>query len=158
MWYGQVNSFVAPTQPTPEFLRDIMQLDAQLWSNLLWLSGSLLELGKCSFHQIHFDFEPGGSPIMRSGTFGTPLQIHDESTDQLVTIPAESVCMPHKTLGHQKAPAGNNGTQLHLPQTNLDFYAKLVSTSLCNCQDSWFFYSEPSIKHSWDMSCPIASF
>jgi hypothetical protein len=43
---GQVNSFVDNNQPDPEFLRAIMQIDAQLWSDLLWLSGGLLELGK----------------------------------------------------------------------------------------------------------------
>jgi hypothetical protein len=36
---GQVDSFRDTTQPTPEFLRAIMKLDAQLWNNLLWLSG-----------------------------------------------------------------------------------------------------------------------
>jgi hypothetical protein len=80
---GQVNSFRDTHQPTPEFLREIMKLDAQLWSDLLWLSGGLLELGKCSFHQVHFDFAPDGTPLMRAGTFGDPLQVHDESTDKL---------------------------------------------------------------------------
>jgi hypothetical protein len=73
----QVNEFALNTQPTPKFLRQVMKLDAQLWSDLLWLSGGLLELGKCSFHQIHFDFKQDGSPTMRGGIYGEPLQIHD---------------------------------------------------------------------------------
>ncbi len=71
---GQVNKFTDTTQPTPEFLRQIMQLDAQLWSDLLWLSGGLLKLGKCSFHQFHFDFDHDGQPMMRAGTYGSHLQ------------------------------------------------------------------------------------
>jgi hypothetical protein len=43
-----------------------------LWSNLLWLSGGLLELGKCSFHQLNFSFEPDGRPMMRTGIYGIP--------------------------------------------------------------------------------------
>ena len=105
---GQVNSFTANTQPDPAFLRAIMQLDAQLWNDLLWMSGGLLELSKCSFHQIHFDFDPDGSAHMRVGTYGSPLQVFDKLSHQHVTIPAKSVYTPHKTLGHFKAPTGSN--------------------------------------------------
>jgi hypothetical protein len=61
---GQVNSFLQDTQPNPEFLCAIMQIDAQLWSDLLWIFGGLLELDKCSFHQIHFDFAPDGKAMI----------------------------------------------------------------------------------------------
>lgn len=107
---GQTNTFVDNDQSRPELLRAIMQLDAQLWSDLLWLSGGLLELSKCSFHHIHFDFTPDGTAMMRAGTFGAPLEIHDELTDTSVTITAKSVFTSHKTLGHHKAPGGK--TQL----------------------------------------------
>jgi hypothetical protein len=123
-----------------------MKLDAQLWSDLLWLSGGLLELGKCSFHQVHFDFAPDGTPLMRAGTFGDPLQVHDESTDKLVTIPAKSVYTPHKTLGHYKAPTGDNKTQYRILLTNSDGFAKLIATSPCNRMDSWFFYTAIYLK------------
>lgn len=99
---GQVNDFKATEQPTPEFLREIMRHDAQLWSDLLWVSGGLLELNKCSFHQLHFDFASDGTPCMRAGTYGNPLEIPDASLLTNVTIPAKSVFTPHKTLGHYK--------------------------------------------------------
>jgi hypothetical protein len=107
---GQVNQFAQNTQPTPEFLCQIMQADAQLWSDLLWLSGGLLELGKCSFHQLHFDFADNGSPSMQAGTYGSPLTVQDALTASRVTIPDKSVFQTHKTLGHHKAPAGKNST------------------------------------------------
>jgi hypothetical protein len=95
-----------------------MQIDAQLWSDLIWLSGRLLELSKCSFHQIHFDFTLDGAPMMRAGTFfGNPLQVHKATTAQMVNIPAKSVFITHKTLGHHKAPAGTNKTQLQVLQS-----------------------------------------
>jgi hypothetical protein len=138
---GQTNSFLQNDQSQPELLRAIMQLDAQLWNDLLWLSGGLLELSKCSFHHIHFDFAPDGTSMMRSGKFGTPLQVHDELTNALVTIPAKSVFQSHKTLGHHKAPAGKNSTQLKVLRTCSDSTAKLVATSPCNRMDSWFYYT-----------------
>jgi hypothetical protein len=138
---GQVNSFRDTHQPTPEFLREIMRHDAQLWSDLLWVSGGLLELSKCSFHQVHFDFLPDGTPMMRAGIYGDPLLVHDALLDTKVTIPAKSVHSPHKTLGHHKAPAGANSTQRIVLHRNSDIYAKLVATSPLDRTDSWFFYT-----------------
>jgi hypothetical protein len=46
---GHVNKFNDDVQPHPDALAEIMRLDAQLWSNLLWLSGGLLELPKCLY-------------------------------------------------------------------------------------------------------------
>jgi hypothetical protein len=143
---GQVNDFESNTQPTPEFLRQIMQKDAQLWSDLLWLSGGLLELSKCSFHQIHFDFAADGSPLMRAGTYGEPMTVQDALTSDLVTIPSKSTFQTHKTLGHYKAPAGQNLTQLRILQANSDIFSRLVATSPCNRTDSWFFYTAIYLK------------
>ena len=123
-----------------------MQLDAQLWSDLLWLSGGLLELSKCSFHNLHFDFAPDGTAIPRGRIFGSPLQIKDELTNQEVTIPAKSVYTAHKTLGHHKAPAGMNNTQLQALTIQSDAYAKMIFTSPCNRMDSWFFYTAIYLK------------
>jgi hypothetical protein len=138
---GQVNNFTSNTQPTPKFLRQVMQKDAQLWSDLLWILGGLLELGKCSFHQMHFDFQADGSPIMRGGVYGDPLMVHDALTSVPVVIPAKSAYTPHKTLGHFKAPAGRNTTQLRTLQAKLDINSHQVATSTCNQRDSWYFYS-----------------
>jgi hypothetical protein len=138
---GQVNSFINNDQSQPKLLWAIMQLDAQLWNDLLWLSGSLLELSKCSFHHIHFNFSHDGTAMMRVGKFGAPLQVHDESTATAVTIAAKLVFQSHKTLGHHKVPAGKNKTQLSILWLSLDANVKLVSTSPCNRMDSLFFYT-----------------
>jgi hypothetical protein len=47
---GTVNSFASDTQPTTESLLAKMQHDPQLWHDLLWCSGGMLELPKCSYH------------------------------------------------------------------------------------------------------------
>ena len=39
---GQVNEFLSNQQPTPSALTKKMQHDAQLWSDLLWVSGGNL--------------------------------------------------------------------------------------------------------------------
>jgi hypothetical protein len=83
-----------------------MKHDAQLWSDLLWISGGLLELNKCSFHQVHYNFSPDGTPIMRPGIFGEPALTITDSMGAPVTIPAKCAYESHPTsLGHHKAPA-----------------------------------------------------
>jgi hypothetical protein len=83
---GQVNQFLAHEQPTPSQLATIMKNDAQLWSNLLWLSGGLLELPKCSYHHIHFDFDPSGKPSMRGGHVTNQIMLSDIQTGAQIKI------------------------------------------------------------------------
>jgi hypothetical protein len=58
---GKVNNFLQDQQPEPKILLKAITHDAQLWSNLLWLSGGLLELRKCSYHFLYFHFQPDGT-------------------------------------------------------------------------------------------------
>eukprot|EP00957_Ditylum_brightwellii_P199238 15187712-Ditylum_brightwellii.AAC.1 len=85
-----------------------MQQDSQLWALLLWLTGSLLELQKCSYHAIHFEFKEDGSPQFMTQVPDTPLQLKQANTREDITIPYKSVFNPHKMLGHYKAPAGTS--------------------------------------------------
>jgi hypothetical protein len=84
--------------------------------------------------------------MMRAGKFGHPLQVQDETMSQLVTTPSKYVYTTHKMLGHYKAPAGTNQTQLQVLLTTSNGYAKLVAMSPCNCMDSWFFYTAVYLK------------
>eukprot|EP00957_Ditylum_brightwellii_P077964 5926326-Ditylum_brightwellii.AAC.1 len=60
---GQANNFYY-NNVNPEKLIDQIQHDAQLWLDLLWISGSLLELDKCSYHCIYYLFLEDDTLIM----------------------------------------------------------------------------------------------
>ena len=47
-----------------ETLKEKMREDAQLWHDLLWVLGGKLELPKCGYHLVHYDFQPSGIPKM----------------------------------------------------------------------------------------------
>ena len=51
--------------------------DAQLWNDILWASGGILEHDKCSYHFMVTDFDRNGDPVLRSGQHGDPIQIRD---------------------------------------------------------------------------------
>ena len=42
-----------------------MTTDAQLWHDILWVTGGKLELTKCGYHLIYFDFDDSGIPTIR---------------------------------------------------------------------------------------------
>jgi hypothetical protein len=46
-------------------LLDVISKDSQWWASLLLLTGGLLELIKCSYHVIHFDFKPDEAHYMQ---------------------------------------------------------------------------------------------
>jgi hypothetical protein len=143
---GQVNDFLANTQPTPEQLASIMQHDAQLWSNLLWISGGLLELPKCSYHHIHFDFDHTGKPFMRGGRVAPQIMLTDNKTGTQIPITSKSVFDPHKTLGHKRAPGGKGRTQEKDTRSGSNLMGKQVSCSPLNTKESRAFYDAIYLK------------
>ena len=45
-------------------LLDKTQHDAQLWNDILFTSGSRLELSKCGYHTVFYDFLDSGIPVL----------------------------------------------------------------------------------------------
>jgi hypothetical protein len=136
---GQVNKFLNNVQPTPAQLASIMQHDAQLWSNLLWLSGGLLELPKCSYHHLHFDFDPTGKPSMRGGHVAEQIMLSDIQTGDKIPITSKSVFSPmihwdtNAHLPAKASPRANTSgktamawpskcPRVHYRQNNLGFF------------------------------------
>lgn len=83
-----------------------MTQDAQLWNDLLFQSGGMLELPKCSFHLLHFNFRSEGSPKpMAYSPDKYPIQVIDSMTGKTISIKPMQISVAHQTLGHYKAPA-----------------------------------------------------
>ena len=123
-----VNDFLSPEPASIDVLLKKMQYDGQLWNDLLWCSGGMLELPKCSYHYLYFDFLPDGSIKPRKGTFGPTLWVNSPLYGQ-TPIKQLSVYDPHKTLGHYKSPAGENKVQLQKITTKLNQVAQQITAS-----------------------------
>jgi hypothetical protein len=134
---GTVNSFASDTQPTTESLLAKMQL----WHDLLWCSGGMLELPKCSYHFLYFDYKPDGTPIPRGDQVGPSLTIQSP-TDETVDIPHKSVFNTHKTLDHHKAPVGQGITQMRkLCDKQSTLSQCLASSPATTSQASSFYHT-----------------
>jgi hypothetical protein len=86
-----------------------MKDDAQLWHDLLWCSGGKLELSKCGYHVIHFDFESNGIPHMRHSP-GESILLQNDLGEE-VQIKSKNIFQPRKNLGHFKSPKGGTIVQ-----------------------------------------------
>jgi hypothetical protein len=102
---GTCNDFQPQQQESLQTISQWMEHDAQVWNDLLWCSGGKLELPKCSFHALHFNFKPNGEPkpVLTENT--TAIRVTDAATSTSIPIPSKRSDDPHKTLGHWKAPA-----------------------------------------------------
>jgi hypothetical protein len=136
---GTVNSFASDMQPTTKSLLAKMQHNAQLWHDLLWCSGGMLELPKCSYHFLYFDYKPDGTPIPRGDQVGPSLTIQSP-TDETVDTPHKSVFNTHKTLGHHKAPAGQGTTQIQKLRAIQSTPSQCLASSLATTSQASSFY------------------
>ena len=79
---GNVNSFTKNIQPPIQELMDKMQHDAQLWHDLLWNSGGTLELPKCFYQILHWEFN-NGRPILM-GKSNSKLQVESANGEPML--------------------------------------------------------------------------
>jgi hypothetical protein len=93
-------------ETTYEGVKSMMQQDAQLWHDLLWVTGGKLELPKCGYHMIYYDFLPSGIPVMRQTPADDSVILRNEHGTE-VPIIAKDTFTPRKNLGHYKQPAEN---------------------------------------------------
>jgi hypothetical protein len=111
-------------------LIDRIRHDAQLRSDLLYVSGGKLALHKCSY--TWYDFGPSGKPIIRLGKF-------DGDVHNLIThlLADES----YKTLGTCQNPAADPTTALNTITAKSDGYATLTATAPITHREAWTFYT-----------------
>jgi hypothetical protein len=94
---------------TLQELLEKMQDNAQLWHDLLWCSESKLELSKCGYHVIYYDFEDSGIPQMRHSP-GDSITLTNNEGD-LIPIHSKNVYKTEINLGHAEGPGDTCKTE-----------------------------------------------
>ena len=87
---------------TIDQLLERVEYDAQLWHDLLWASGGKLELQKCGFHLIFYDFDQHGVPSMRKIS-DLVITLQNEKGED-IEIRTKKIDEARKNLGHWKEP------------------------------------------------------
>ena len=124
---------------TVETLKAKMKEDAQLWHDLLWISGGKLELPKCGYHLIHYEFEPSGIPTMRYIEEDSIILKNEKNED--VKINSKNIFTPRRNLGHLKAPDGNQKTQVEAIRNNAVKLSHDIVRCKCTRSEAKMVYS-----------------
>ncbi|OEU08199.1 hypothetical protein FRACYDRAFT_249987 [Fragilariopsis cylindrus CCMP1102] len=97
-----------PNDTLQELLQK-MKDDAQLWHDLLWCSGGKLELSKCGYHVIYYDFDDSGIPRMRHSP-GDSITLQNEH-EEPIPIKSKNIYQTRVNLGHAKSPGDSCNTE-----------------------------------------------
>ena len=112
-----------------------------MWAELLGATGGALELSKCSYHVMSWQFTMAGAPTLvtdRSRFKGVsvkdPVSGEDQDLDYLSPYAA------HKTLGHYKDPAGTQREQYRQLKLKSDKSVEFLYQCALTPEEVWTFY------------------
>ena len=111
--------------------------DSQLWYDILTASNQALELPKCGYHAIVFNFKPSGEPIMREHPEGQ-ITLHD-SSGRPFTIQNWDTSQATKYLGAHKAPA-NQDQQYKVLKKKCNDLGRIIRCSHLDRTETQCFY------------------
>ena len=102
---------------------------AQTWEQLLSASGGKLELTKCFYYIMDFEYDAVGHPRLKTGLSTTPIMITDSTTGEQYEIQQVPCNTDHKTLGCGLGPTGSLITAKQLIEKKMnEFRATITNT------------------------------
>jgi hypothetical protein len=122
------------TEPTPMPLHQLivcMHSNAQLWGDLLHISGGALEISKCNYYVLHWQFQPSGIPMLAKD-LNTTLRIENRDRTAVVTLKNDAITIAHKTLGTWKSAARHQKKQVLELTLKSNQYARTIMASHVN--------------------------
>ena len=140
---GQINEFNSDgsTETTARLIQNTSR-NAQLWADLLQVSGGAIEMAKCSVHVIQWLFSATGGPVLQlyEADHQKHLKITDKMTGETHPLELLSSYRAHKTLGYHKAPAGNQQEQFRQLKTKSDESTAFLWNCPLTRAEAWTYY------------------
>jgi hypothetical protein len=129
-----------------------MTHSAQLWEQLLHITGGKLELSKCFYYPIFWKFDRDGSPYLCSPTeIARTIQVTDCKSKTQYVIESKSCSESHKTLGIMESPVGMYKAEyLHL-QMKASHHSQILASSILKYNETETYYHSiylPSMQYS----------
>jgi hypothetical protein len=136
---------INPSSSTPNLYTKLLSMicqDSQGWERLLYTAAGKLELPKCKFGLIRWQYDSQGTALLCPST-GEPLRLEDSETHRSVDVPQLDPAEAYKYLGIHVALDGNMValqkalqekcqqflyifSQSHLSQTNMQLCYRTV--------------------------------
>jgi hypothetical protein len=113
-----------------------LQQNTQEWEILLAATGGKLELSKCFYYMLCWDFDAEGAPRhitkQELEKSGVSISIQESSKKDKTIINHLDCDTAHRTLGLQKTPIGNQDKQLEQLHKKSDGISQAIATSSVN--------------------------
>ena len=141
-----------PHLPISSLLNRI-QYDAQLWYDLIFLSGGNLELEKCGYHIIFYKYDKNDQPVMQRKVEGE-ITITTKDGD-IVPIKQKNIYQSRKNLGHHKSPAQNYKKQVQAILSTADEISTAIGKSGAPRDTAKLYYDTvwiPAVKYTLGQS------
>ena len=118
-------------------LTKMAEKNAQLWHNILITTNQALDLSKCDYHIITYNFKPDGTPTLLDKP-DSQITIQD-SQAQVLPIQQWPNSMATKYLGVHKSFA-NQSKQASILIAKCNHYAKVIQSSHLTRGETQVFY------------------
>ncbi len=141
---GQTNVFMECEVKPSVTLQKIqlsLQHNAQVWANLLGVSGGALELLKCSVCVATWAFTSQGAPVLQTDKdrFAS-ISVQDPTSGIENKLEYLSPYTSHKTLGHFKEPAGTQRRQRDELLAKSNDATKFLDSCSLTQTEAWTYY------------------
>jgi hypothetical protein len=136
---NRTNRFSAHPPPAIEDLLSDASKDGQLWHDLIVAINQELELAKCNYHAIHFDFTPTGQPKMVNDEQAPAELVLTDTQGHPVVVQHVPSNKAIKYLGCHKAPA-NHKQHMEALKKKCDDFARVVNSTNFTRKEAKIFY------------------
>ena len=127
-----------------------LQIIGQTWEHLLHLSGGKLNLSKCSWYILRWEWDKGRPVIRPMHPTDPSIQLQQGSSSEKTTIQRSALDEPHRMLGVLLNPLGDFGDHIRSLKTKADTFAiRILSLRLTSSDVRTFHRSTyvPSMRY-----------
>ncbi|KAI2501729.1 hypothetical protein MHU86_12735 [Fragilaria crotonensis] len=128
-----------------------LQQVAQTWEHLLFLSGGKLNLAKCSWYVMYWEWESGRPRLRKIQPTDPTIQLHQGSQTSTTAIRRTSVDESTRMLGVYLNPNGDFGHHIKQLRQKSERYASRIATSRLTATDIRIFHQSiyiPAMRYS----------
>ena len=139
---NSTNAFLDIENPdTWRRVLELTQKNAQAWADLLSASGGALELPKCSYHMMRWQFAGNGAPFLSIPDDLPDLVARDPENDEEHSLQKLTPYESHKTLGHYKEPSGSQKEQAKQLTNSCQDAVEFLWKCPLSRSEAWTFYT-----------------
>ena len=105
-----------------------MQTDANLWNNVLHISGGKLALHKCLYYLVSWNWNQGNATVRPATQISTTITIKSSDGNTL-PIKHQDCSIAHRMLGQYKTPIGDDSAHLRYIQQKSDNWLETIEAA-----------------------------